>query len=312
MNIKNVAVLGTGTIGHGIAQLCAQAGYNVNMFGRSDASLERGFNSIKNNLGNLVNEKIIDENEAKKIVGRIKGFKTIKENVQNVDIVIEAIAEDINIKQKVYKEMDEICDKDVILASTTSGLSPTEIALYTKNPERVVVAHFWNPPQLIPLVEIVPGEKTSSETMDIITKFIEKLDKVPVRMEKECLGFIGNRLQLALLREALYIVEKGWAKVEEVDKAVEYGFGRRLPVTGPIKSADMGGLDIFYNISEYLFEDLCDSKEPSFLMKEKVEKNELGIKNKKGFYDWDDDTIERAKNRRNELLKYFIRKDHEK
>lgn len=312
MNIKNVAVLGTGTIGHGIAQLCAQAGYNVNMFGRSDASLERGFNSIKNNLGNLVNEKVIDENEAKKIVGRIKGFKTIKENVQNVDIVIEAIAEDINIKQKVYKEMDEICDKDVILASTTSGLSPTEIALYTKNPERVVVAHFWNPPQLIPLVEIVPGEKTSSETMDIITKFIEKLDKVPVRMEKECLGFIGNRLQLALLREALYIVEKGWAKVEEVDKAVEYGFGRRLPVTGPIKSADMGGLDIFYNISEYLFEDLCDSKEPSFLMKEKVEKNELGIKNKKGFYDWDDDTIERAKNRRNELLKYFIRKDHEK
>lgn len=312
MNIKNVAVLGTGTIGHGIAQLCAQAGYNVNMFGRSDASLERGFNSIKNNLGNLVNEKVIDENEAKKIVGRIKGFKTIKENVQNVDIVIEAIAEDINIKQKVYKEMDEICDKDVILASTTSGLSPTEIALYTKNPERVVVAHFWNPPQLIPLVEIVPGEKTSPETMDIITKFIEKLDKVPVRMEKECLGFIGNRLQLALLREALYIVEKGWAKVEEVDKAVEYGFGRRLPVTGPIKSADMGGLDIFYNISEYLFEDLCDSKEPSFLMKEKVEKNELGIKNKKGFYDWDDDTIERAKNRRNELLKYFIRKDHEK
>lgn len=312
MNIKNVAVLGTGTIGHGIAQLCAQARYNVNMFGRSDASLERGFNSIKNNLGNLVNEKIIDENEAKKIVGRIKGFKTIKENVQNVDIVIEAIAEDINIKQKVYKEMDEICDKDVILASTTSGLSPTEIALYTKNPERVVVAHFWNPPQLIPLVEIVPGEKTSPETMDIITKFIEKLDKVPVRMEKECLGFIGNRLQLALLREALYIVEKGWAKVEEVDKAVEYGFGRRLPVTGPIKSADMGGLDIFYNISEYLFEDLCDSKEPSFLMKEKVEKNELGIKNKKGFYDWDDDTIERAKNRRNELLKYFIRKDHEK
>ncbi|QQY80776.1 3-hydroxybutyryl-CoA dehydrogenase [Keratinibaculum paraultunense] len=311
MNIKNVAVLGTGTIGHGIAQLCAQKGYNVNMFGRSDASLDRGFNSIKNNLEDLVNEKVIDENEAKEIVSRIKGFKTIKENIQDADIVIEAIAEDINIKQKVYKEMDEICDRNVILASTTSGLSPTDIALHTKNPERIVVAHFWNPPQLIPLVEIVPGEKTSSETMDIITKFIEKLGKVPVRMEKECLGFIGNRLQLALLREALYIVEKGWAKIEEVDKAVEYGFGRRLPITGPIKSADMGGLDIFYNISEYLFEDLCDSKEPSYLMKEKVEKNELGIKSKKGFYEWDDDIIERTKNRRNEVLKYFICRDRE-
>jgi 3-hydroxybutyryl-CoA dehydrogenase len=311
MDIKNVAVLGTGTMGHGIAQLCAQAGYNVNMFGRSDASLERGFSGIKNNLNELISEKVLDEDEAEKILGRIKGFKTIKEDVQDADIVIEAIAENIEIKQKVYKEMDEICDKDVILASTTSGLSPTEIALHTKNPERIVVAHFWNPPQLIPLVEVVPGEKTSSETMDITTKFIEGLDKVPVRMEKECLGFIGNRLQLALLREALYIVENGWAKVEEVDKAVEYGFGRRLPVSGPIKSADMGGLDIFHNISEYLFEDLCDSKEPSPLMKEKVEKGELGIKSKKGFYNWDDDTIETEQNNRNELLQYFIRKDRE-
>lgn len=311
MDIKNVAVLGTGTMGHGIAQLCAQAGYNVNMFGRSDASLERGFSGIKNNLNELISEKVLDEDEAEKILGRIKGFKTIKEDVQDADIVIEAIAENIEIKQKVYKEMDEICDKDVILASTTSGLSPTEIALHTKNPERIVVAHFWNPPQLIPLVEVVPGEKTSSETMDITTKFIERLDKVPVRMEKECLGFIGNRLQLALLREALYIVENGWAKVEEVDKAVEYGFGRRLPVSGPIKSADMGGLDIFHNISEYLFEDLCDSKEPSPLMKEKVEKGELGIKSKKGFYNWDDDTIETEQNNRNELLQYFIRKDRE-
>lgn len=311
MGIKNVAVLGTGTMGHGIAQLCAQAGYNVNMFGRSDASLERGFSGIKNNLNELISEKALDEDEAEKILGRIKGFKTIKENVQDADIVIEAIAENIEIKQKVYNEMDEICNKDVILASTTSGLSPTEIALHTKNPERIVVAHFWNPPQLIPLVEIVPGEKTSSETMDITTKFIEGLGKMPVRMEKECLGFIGNRLQLALLREALYIVEKGWAKVEEVDKAVEYGFGRRLPVSGPIKSADMGGLDIFHNISEYLFEDLCDSKEPSPLMKEKVEKGELGIKSKKGFYNWDDDTIETEQNKRNELLQYFIRKDRE-
>lgn len=311
MDIKNVAVLGTGTMGHGIAQLCAQAGYNVNMFGRSDASLEKGFSGIKNNLNELISEKVLDEDEAEKILGRIKGFKTIKEDVQDADIVIEAIAENIEIKQKVYKEMDEICDKDVILASTTSGLSPTEIALHTKNPERIVVAHFWNPPQLIPLVEVVPGEKTSSETMDITTKFIEGLDKVPVRMEKECLGFIGNRLQLALLREALYIVENGWAKVEEVDKAVEYGFGRRLPVSGPIKSADMGGLDIFHNISEYLFEDLCDSKEPSPLMKEKVEKGELGIKSKKGFYNWDDDTIETEQNNRNELLQYFIRKDRE-
>lgn len=306
MTIKKVAVLGTGTMGHGIAQLCAESGYKVNIFGRSDESLERGFNGIKGNLEALVEKKKLSIYESKRVLKNIKGYKTIKENVEDADIVIEAIAEDIKIKQKVYKEMDEICNKDVILASTTSGLSPTEIALHTKSPERIVVAHFWNPPQLIPLVEIVPGEKTSNETMKTITKFIESLGKKAVKMEKECLGFIGNRLQLALLREALYIVEKGWAKPEEVDKAVEYGFGRRLPLTGPIKSADMGGLDVFYNISEYLFKDLCDYKKPSILMKKKVENHDLGIKTKDGFYHWNNENIEKKKKERNNLLEFFI------
>ncbi len=312
MTIKKVAVLGTGTMGHGIAQLCAQSGYNVNMYGRSDESLERGFNGIKRNLESLIGKEKLDKDGVKKILNRIRGFKTVKENVEDADIVIEALAEDIKLKQRVYKEMDEVCDCNVVLASTTSGLSPTEIALHTKNPERIMVAHFWNPPQLIPLVEIVPGEKTSKEAMEVITKFIESLNKKAVKMEKECLGFIGNRLQLALLREALYIVENGWADPEEVDKAVEYGFGRRLPLTGPIKSADMGGLDVFYNISEYLFEDLCDSKEPSSLMKKKVEQKDLGIKTKDGFYHWDDSDIKRNKAERNNLLEFFVDKVDER
>ncbi|MDZ5000507.1 3-hydroxyacyl-CoA dehydrogenase family protein, partial [Clostridium perfringens] len=176
-------------------------------------------------------------------------------------------------------------------------------------PERVVIAHFWNPPQLIPLVEVVPGEKTSEETVDITVEWVNFIGKKAVKMEKECLGFIGNRLQLALLREAMYIVEKGWAKPEEVDKAMEYGHGRRLSVTGSLCSADLGGLDIFNNISSYLFEDLCNYTDPSKLLENKVKENKLGTKSGEGFYKWDKEKIENKQNERTEVLLYFLDRD---
>ena len=199
----------------------------------------------------------------------------------------------------------------MILASNTSGLSPTAIAKDTKYPERVVIAHFWNPPQLIPLVEVVPNENTSQKTMEITMGWVEFIGKKAVRMESECLGFIGNRLQLALLREALYIVEKGWAKPEEVDKAIEYGHGRRLSVTGPICSADLGGLDIFHNISTYLFKDLCNYTEPSKLMQKKVETGKLGSKSGQGFYNWSSEDLEIKQKERADILFYFLKRDSE-
>lgn len=309
MNIKKVAVLGTGTMGHGIAQLCAQAGMEVKMFGRSDASLQRGYNSIRSNLTQLINSGKITSQQAEEIISRIHGVKTIAEAVEGVDLVSESVAEELELKQRIFEEMDEICPPNVILTTNTSGLSPTAIAANTRYPERIVVAHFWNPPQLIPLVEVVPGVKTSQETVENTVNWVKLLGKQPVKLNRECLGFVGNRLQLALLREALYIVEQGWAEPEEVDKAVEYGFGRRLPVTGPLKSADLGGLDIFYNISTYLFADLCNSTEPSSLLKQKVEKGHLGCKTGEGIYKWSEEEIQKIKERRNNLLLYFIEED---
>ena len=309
MNIKNIAVLGTGTMGHGIAILSAKAGLNVVMYGRSDASLERGFNSIKSSLNFLKTEENIDESECKEILSKIKGVKTIEEAAKDADFIIESLAENLELKQSIFKQLGEICAENIILASNTSGLSPTDIAKNVKYPERVVIAHFWNPPYLLPLVEVVPGSKTSQNTMEITMEWVDFIGKKAVRMEKECLGFIGNRLQLALLREALYIVEQGWAKPEEVDKSIEYGHGRRLPVTGPFCSADLGGLDIFNNISSYLFADLCNDIKPSKLLQNKVEAGNLGIKSGKGFYNWSPEELKIKQKERAEVLSYFLHRD---
>lgn len=311
MNIKNIAVLGTGTMGHGIALLSARAGLNVAMYGRSDESLNRGFTSIKSSLNRLKNEGKITEEESIQILNKIKGVKTLEEAAKDAEFIIESLAENLELKQQIFGQLDELCSKEVILATNTSGLSPSAIAKNLKSPERLVVAHFWNPPQLIPLVEVVPGENTSEKTMTETMEWVEFIGKKAVRMEKECLGFIGNRLQLALLREALYIVEQGWAKPEEVDKAIEYGHGRRLPVTGPLCSADLGGLDIFHNISTYLFEDLCNYTKPSKLMQDKVETGKLGSKSGEGFYNWNPNALEEKQRERTEVLLYFLQRDAE-
>jgi 3-hydroxybutyryl-CoA dehydrogenase len=263
MQIKNITVLGAGTMGHGIAQLCAESGLHVNMYDISSDNLNKGLENIKKNFSLLIKNNKITKEKADNILANISLVNELKDAVKDVQLVIECIAENLSIKQKVYGDLDSLCDPSVILASNTSGLSPTEISRYLKHPERMVVAHFWCPPELIPLVEVVPGEKTSNEVVEKTAEWIRLIGKQPVKMKKECLGFIGNRMQYALLREAIYIVEQGWADIEEVDKAVEYGFGRRLPITGPIKSADLGGLDVFYNICSYLFKDLCKSDKPS-------------------------------------------------
>ncbi len=309
MKIKNITVIGSGTMGHGIAQLCAESGLKVNIYDISIENLNKGFENIKKNLSMLVNNGKFTKEESEEILKRISLVRVLKDAVSDVQLVIECIAENLVIKQKVYGELDSLCDPSVILASNTSGLSPSDISKYLKHPERMVVAHFWCPPELIPLVEVVPGEKTSKEVVEKTAEWITAIGKQPVKMKKECLGFIGNRMQLALLREAMYIVEQGFADIEEVDKAVEYGLGRRLPVTGPLCSADLGGLDIFNNIATYLFKDLCNSTEPSKLLKDKVEAGNLGSKSGKGFYDWNTENLEKKQKERADVLLYFLKKD---
>ena len=308
--METIAVLGTGVIGHSVALLCAERGFNVKMYGPNTEMLDLGFKGIDGDLDRLLREGKIDEAGRKEIRDRITGVTSVEDVAAGIDFVIECLPEKLDLKQKFYKELDELCPKEVILSSSTSGLSPTAMAeTATKHPERIVVAHFWNPPHLVPLVEVVPGEKTSQEVVDKTCEWMEKIDRVPVKMNKECLGFIGNRLQFALLREALYIVEQGWADMEAVDKTVEYSFARRLPVTGPIKSADLGGLDTFSKISNYLFKDLCNYDESFKMLEDLVAQGKFGGKTKEGFYKWDDESLQDIQTKRAKLLNEFLQKD---
>lgn len=310
-SIKTICNLGTGTMGFGTALTFAMAGYQVNMFGRTDASLERGFSSIKAALDIYRENGLVHEADIPALISRIKGVTTLEDAVAGADFVIESIAEDLPLKQEVFGKLEKLCAPHTIFATNTSGLSPTAIAENMIRKDKFVVAHFWNPPHLVPLVEVVPGRYTSQETVDITYKLIAKIGKKPVSLHKEALGFIGNRLQLALLREALYIVEEGIASKEAVDTTVKYSLGRRLSTTGPLESADLGGLDIFYNISSYLNPDLCNSTEVSSLLKEAVAKGALGAKTGAGLYDWKPEELAAIKKKRERTLMDWLQKDQE-
>lgn len=309
--IKNIANLGTGTMGFGTALMFAMAGYNVRMFGRSDASIERGMKGIKSALETYRENDLVAEKDIPAILGRIQGVTTLEAAAKDADFVIESIAENLDIKREVFATMEKHCPKHAIFATNTSGLSPTAVAEGLQDKTRFVVAHFWNPPHLVPLVEVVPGKETSQETVDTTWKLMEKIGKKPVALKREALGFIGNRLQLALLREALYIVEQGIATQEAVDTTIKYSLGRRLSTTGPLESADLGGLDIFYNISSYLCKDLCNNPAPSALLQECVDKGTLGSKTGTGLYEWDEKALAKIKKTRENILIEWLQKDKE-
>jgi len=311
-NIKNVCNLGTGAMGFGTALMFASAGYHVRMFGRSVASVERGFRSIEAALFVYREHGLIKEGDIPNILARIQGVSTMEEAAEDADFVIESVAEDLAVKQQVFEKMDKLCPPDTIFATNTSGLSPTVLAEGLGRKDKFVVAHFWNPPFLMPLVEVVPGKFTSHKTVDITWKLMEKIGKKPVALNREALGFIGNRLQMALLREALYIVESGIATPEAVDTTMKYSMGRRFSATGPLESADLGGLDIFYNISSYLMKDLCNSPEVSSLLKQAVEKGDLGAKTGIGLYDWTPERLAGIKRAREETLIEWMKKDRAK
>lgn len=306
-DIKNIAILGAGTMGLGIAQACAQGSYNVWIQDLNDELVGLGLNSIKSNLQAYIENGLIKEGDDKLILARIKGVTALEEAAGDADFVIEAVPENLELKKDIFSKLDKVCHKDTILASNTSGLSITEMGSATSRPERVVGTHFWNPPHLIPLVEIVRGKKTSEETIRVATGLMKVLGKKPVVINKEVPGFVGTRLHQALIREAFYIVEQGIASMEDVDTVVKTSFGRRLAITGPFETCDLGGLDTFLAAAE-VWKDLCNTGEPPCLMVEKVQKGELGTKTGKGLYRWDTESIANIKKAREKELIYYLKK----
>ena len=308
-DIRNIAVLGTGTMAPGIAQLFAQSDYSVTMWARTDESVERGLSRLKSNLENFSEHGLIGQGEDLQVLSRVKGSTDFEESVRDADFVVESVAENLDLKKEMFARLDKATRKAAILSTNTSGLSVTQIASATGRPDKVVVAHFWNPPQLVPLVEIVGSREMSEETAGVTRQLMARIGKTPVVLKKEAPGFIGNRLQFALLREALYIVEQGIASMEDVDTAVKMSFGRRLPVTGPLETADLGGLDVFLAISEYLMKDLCDSGEPCGLLADSVNRGWLGAKSGRGLYERSSESASRILKAREELLVRFLKED---
>lgn len=307
--MERIAVLGCGTMGHSIALNAAWAGLSVTMQGISDADLEQGWTNMLKKLEVMLNNGILSESEAGHIQENIKMTVSVEEAVQGATFVIEAVPENIQLKIDLFKRLDALCDPDVILASNTSGLSPTEIASETAHPERTVVTHFWNPAHLIPLVEVVRGEKTGDEAVERSFQLLKQMKKKPIEVKKEVPGFVGNRLQYALFREAQYLLEEGIASKEDIDDAVTYGIGRRLPVSGPLMTADMGGLDVFSAISDYLFQHLSNAEESLPALKKLVSEQKLGDKTGEGYYKWDEAFSKEYNQKREAELIRFLKKD---
>jgi len=302
--INHVALLGAGMVGYGLALHFAKAGCQVSLYSRTQQTLDKAVENIRANLPALLQGQASVEDEIEKIISRVKTTRNMDEAVAKAPIIIESVAEDLKVKQDLFKELDQMCPRDVILATNTSVISITAIAFKAKNRDRIVGTHFWFPPYLIPLVEVVKGKDTSDETMEITYQFMKKAGKHPIKCLKDVPGFVANRLQHALWREAISIVEKGIADAATVDDAVKQSFGIRIPVLGPIENADMVGLDLVLAIHNNVLQDLEASPNPSPLLKDKVSKGELGFKSGKGFYaSW---TPERIKGTRERLVKHLI------
>jgi len=284
--IHNIAVIGAGLMGHGIALDCARFGYSVSLHDANAQSLSRALDNIKQGLEILVEEGVLAEAQAEDVLPRIRSCTELEVAVSDADFVIEAVSEDLAVKQDLFRTLDALCPPRTILASSTSTFMPTVLASVTERRDRVIVAHYFNPPYLLPLVEVVCGSETSQQTMDDTNDLLVSMKKQVVRLRKEVPGFIGNRLQMALLREAMSLLEDGVATALDVDTVIRCGFGRRLAAAGIFEVFDFGNWSLIFEIARTLLPEISSETEPPGLLQHKIELGELGVSSGKGFYDW--------------------------
>jgi 3-hydroxyacyl-CoA dehydrogenase len=273
-------------MGHGFAQVFAQKGYPVFLYDIDKEILKRASLRIAANLDTFIKHGLIRQKEKKAALEKIATTTDLRVAVGKADFVLEAIPEIMDLKKEAFTKLDHLAPPHTILASNTSGLSITEIGAVTHRPEKTIITHGGNPPHIIPVIEIVRGEKTSDETAELTYRLMLKLGKQPVRLLKEVPGFLFNRLQFALYREALHCLEEGVATAEDIDLVVKAGYGFRLSILGPLETSDFGGLDTFYRICQNLWPELSDVKSPPALLKKLVAEGKLGVKTGEGFYSY--------------------------
>jgi 3-hydroxybutyryl-CoA dehydrogenase len=287
--MKNVAVIGAGTMGNGIAHTFAQFGYSVSLIDVSDSSLEKGMATITKNLDRMVAKEKISEQEKNDTLFRISTFTALEDGVAGVDLVVEAATENIDLKLKIFKDLDEATEAHVILASNTSSISITKIAAVTSRPDKVIGMHFMNPVPIMKLVEIIRGYDTSDEVTQVIMETSTKLNKVPVEVN-DYPGFVANRILMPMINEAIVTLHEGVAGVEEIDTVMKLGMAHPM---GPLQLADFIGLDVCLAILEVLHNGFGNPKyAPCPLLVNMVTAGKKGVKTGEGFYSWGHGTKE--------------------
>jgi len=282
MEIKKMMVVGCGQMGHGIAQVCATGGAEVYMYDVSKDAIQKGIDAINKSVGRFAQKGKISEEEAKAVAGRLKAVTSYDDVKNDVDLVIEAVIEDIELKKKIFEELDKVMPENVILSSCTSALPITEIMSLTKNRHRTIGTHFHHPPVLMKLVEVVQGYGTSDETVKTVIEFLTRVGKLPVPC-KDYPGFVSSRVGIIMVNEGINCLADGVSTAENIDKACAAGFNWPM---GPLKLADLIGLDTCLYVLEDLTAKLGPSFMPSPLLRQMVSAGDLGVKTGKGFFDY--------------------------
>ncbi|MES2799187.1 MAG: 3-hydroxybutyryl-CoA dehydrogenase [Bacteroidota bacterium] len=281
--MKNVAVIGAGTMGNGIAHVFAQTGYSVHLIDLSQASLDKGMATITKNLDRQVAKELITDAQKASTLSNITTFSSIEDGVKNVSLVVEAATENVDLKLKIFADLDKFTSPDTILASNTSSISITKIASVTNRPEKVIGMHFMNPVPVMKLVEIIRGYSTTDEVTETIMELSKKLGKVPVEVN-DYPGFVANRILMPMINEAICTLFEGVAGVEEIDTVMKLGMAHPM---GPLQLADFIGLDVCLAILEVLHDGFGNPKyAPCPLLVNMVTASKKGVKSGEGFYSW--------------------------
>jgi 3-hydroxyacyl-CoA dehydrogenase len=306
MEIKKIAVIGCGTMGHGIAQTYAANGYKTVCTGRSESSLETAKKLVASNVKTMLDAGFITEAQAKAVEENLTFSTDMQSAAADADYVVEASPEDPQVKAGVFQQLDAICRPDAILTSTTSAMNIYQF-IKVSHPERLLIVHWNNPPHILPLVEIVAGPETDKEIVAQVRAMLEAMDKKPVVLNTPIPGFIVNRLNLALMREAAYLVEQGWATAEDVNAAFVYNQGMKAPFEGPLQTMDFIGWDVAYGAGKMLYPAINSSVEPSPMALQMIQEGRLGLKTGKGLYDYSDRSREEVQAERDQKVMEVVK-----
>ncbi len=301
-DIRQIGVLGAGLMGHGIAQVFASAGYQVNLYDASPNTLASAKERIAGNFKVFIRLGLAKPEDVDQCLGRITLCPSVEALCKGSDYIIEAIVEDLEIKRKIFAELEHFTSPEIFFSSNTSAIRITEISEALEHKGRFLGTHFWNPPHVLPCVEVIKGGHTDVQVFETIYGLMEKVGKVPVKVLKDVPGFLGNRLQHAMWREAISICENHIASAEDVDKVVKYGFGLRLAFIGPLETADLAGLDLTFSVQKDLFPHLETSSVPSPLLTGLITQGAYGVKAGRGLYAWSPEKVQKIIEQRDAVL----------